>query len=81
MVASAGSKNQHVKYGIIDDNCDGAKLDICPDLLMIIWGGCICSSLHSHNNGSLKTEAKTDIGSADRLGQSSLGFLLDRYSG
>ena len=34
MVASAGSKNQHVKYGIIDDNCDGAKLDICPDLLI-----------------------------------------------
>ena len=35
LIASAGSnKNKNVKYGIIDDNCDGAEVDICPDLLI-----------------------------------------------
>ena len=29
-----GDKNKDVKYGIVDDNCDGFEIDICQDLLL-----------------------------------------------
>lgn len=35
MVASAGSGDKKdVKFGIVDDNCDGFDVEICPDLLV-----------------------------------------------
>ena len=33
-VAAGSSSQKDVKYGIVDDNCDGFDVEICPDLLL-----------------------------------------------
>ena len=67
LIASAGSsKNKNVKFGIVDDNCDGAEVDICPDLLIaglaLFGAGAFAALYMAITMAASKKRRKRDLG-------------------